>query len=94
MSKERTQQEIDAEIKALEASKGWAPHYTMFGDDNWRGIDRQIEFLNGDIDTGSTEFEELSDDEQSAVFEAEDWMTGEESEAPSKGWDTFKEKKK
>lgn len=93
MKTERTPEEVQAEIEALEECKKYAPHYTAFGDDNHRGIDRQIEFLKGDIDTTAAEFDEdLSFDEQSQVFEAERWLEGEEDEAPSSGWDTWKPK--
>ncbi len=93
MSKPKTQNEIDAEINALDAAKAWAPHYTMFGDDNHAKIDLQIEFLKGDIDTTAGEFEEFSDDEQSAILEAKYWQDGDEKESPSSGWDNFKNKK-
>ncbi len=88
-----TQKQIEAEIKALEESKQWAPPRTMFGDDNHRKIDLQIEYLQGEIDPTSAEFEEeYSQDEQSAILEARDWEEGQIDESPSSGWASFKRK--
>lgn len=86
--------EIDAEIKALEGCKAFAPKYTMFNDDNHAKIDLQIDYLRGDIDVTSGEFEEYSCDEQSAIMEAKDWEEGLSNESPSSGWETFKPKAK
>jgi hypothetical protein len=91
---EKTQKQIDAEIKALEGCKEYAPHYTSFGDDNHRTIDLQIEFLRGDIDTTAEEFNEFGDDEQSSILHADDWKQGHSDESPSSGWDSYKNKKK
>lgn len=89
----RTQKEIETEILALEACKDYIPHYTLFGDDNWRKVSLQIEYLRGDIDTTTDEFnEEFSNDEQSAVLEAQDWEEGNCDESPSSGWDNYKPK--
>lgn len=85
----KTDKEIAAEIEALEACKEYAPRRTMFGDDNHAQIDLQIEFLKGEIDTTSDEFYDMTDDEQSAVLEAEDWRN-DAGEPPSSGWDIFK----
>jgi len=91
--KQRTQQEIQAEIKALEGCKAYAPHYTLFGDDNHRKLDLQIEYLKGEIDpTAQDEWESFSDDEQSAILEAQDWKERLTDESPSSGWDDRKMK--
>lgn len=90
--KEPTPKQIEAEIKALEASKQWAPARTIFGDDNHKTIDLQIEYLRGEIDTTSAEWDEYSDDEQSAILEAQNWEKGDSEESPSSGWDNFKPK--
>lgn len=87
---DRTQKEIDAEIKALEACKTWAPRRTIFGDDNHAKIDLQIQYLKGEIDITADEWGDYSDDEQSAILEAQNWEEGEEKESPSAGWDSFK----
>ena len=88
--KDRSAEEIQAEIKALEACKAYAPKRTIFGDDNHQSIDRQIEALKGEIDTTADEFNYFTDDEQSNILYAIDWMEGREEEAPSAGWDSFK----
>lgn len=93
--KTRTQKEIDAEIKALEDCKKYAPKFTAFGDNNHRNIDLQIEYLRGEIDTtADDEWNQFSESEQSAIFEAQYWKEGDSEESPSSGWDNFKSKKK
>ena len=93
-TKDRSAEEIQAEIKALEACKAYAPKENIFGDNNHQKIDLQIETLKGEIDTTCDEFEEeMTDDEKSACFEAVYWMEGESDESPSSGWDNFKPKK-
>lgn len=94
MSTERTQKEIDAEIKALEACKQYIPKVTAFGDDNHHRVDLQIEYLRGDIDITADEFEEYSHDEQSTIMDADSWKTGDSNESPSSGWDSYKPKGK
>jgi hypothetical protein len=92
---EKTQAEIDAEIKALKACKSYIPHQTAFGDDNWKKVDFQIEYLKGDIDTTTDEFlQDYDDGEQSSIIEAQDWKNGDIEESPSSGWDNFKPKAK
>lgn len=88
-----TEKQIAAEIKALEACKSYIPKRTMFGDDNIRKVDLQIEYLRGEIDTTAPEWEEYSDDEQSSILEAQNWEEGDSDESPSSGWDNFKPKK-
>jgi hypothetical protein len=91
--KDKSAEEIQNEIKALEACKDYAPRRTMFGDDNHRKIDLQIDALKGEIDTTTEEFNDYYNfDEQSTITEAIDWMNGQIEEAPSKGWDIFKPK--
>lgn len=87
---ERTKKEIEAEIKALEACKAYAPSHTIFGDDNHRNIDLQIEELRDGIDDTSDEWDDYLEREQSAIMHARDWKNGDENESPSSGWDTFK----
>jgi len=87
---ERTQKQIEAEIVALEGCKAYVPHYTKFGDDNHHGLDLQIEYLRGDIDTTAGEWDDYSDDEQSTILEAQYWKEGDEEKSPSSGWDDYK----
>lgn len=89
---ERSQEEITAEIAALEACKDYAPKRTFFGDDNHAKIDLQIEYLRGEIDTTAEEWDEYTDDEQSVIMEAQGWEMGDIKEAPSSGWDSYKKK--
>lgn len=86
----RTAKEIENEIAALAACKAYVPLYTKFMDDNHAGIDLQIEYLRGDIDTTSGEFDEFNEHEQAGIQEAEGWALGDISESPSAGWDSFK----
>lgn len=86
----RTQEQIDAEIVALQGCKAYAPKTTLFGDDNHKNIDLQIEYLRGDIDTTADEFNEMEESEQSAVMDAEAWKLGMAEESPSSGWDGYK----
>jgi hypothetical protein len=89
---ERTKKEITAEIKALEACKGYIPHFTAFNDDNFKHVGLQIKYLKDEIDTTADEFLELGDDDQSAVNEAQSWKEGDSKESPSSGWDNYKSK--
>ena len=92
-TQDKSAEEIQAEIKALEACKTYAPKHNAFGDDNHRKLDLQVEALKGEIDTTTDEFEEdYNDDEKSAILEAIDWMEGQIEELPSSGWDHFKPK--
>lgn len=94
MSKEKTQEQIESEIKALEECKGYVPRRTMFGDDNHANLDLQIEYLRGEIDVTADEWDDYSDDEQSAILEAQAWKEGQADESPSSGWDNHKPKPK
>lgn len=90
----RTQKEIEKEIKALEACKGYAPKKTAFGDDNHVIINLQIEYLRGEIDTTCEEWSDFSDDEQSNILAAQAWEECQSDESPSSGWDSYKPKRK
>lgn len=87
---ERTQKQIEAEIKALEACKEYIPRRTAFGDDNHKNLDLQIEELRDGIDDTADEWNDYSEGEQSAIMEARYWKEGDEDEAPSSGWDNYK----
>lgn len=93
MSKERTKKQVSEEVEALKACKAWAPRRDVFGTDNHRKIDLQIEELTFGIDDTNEEWDDLSDEEQSAIREARNWREGEDDESPSSGWDIFKKKK-
>lgn len=91
MSK-KTEEEIAAEIARLEEAKQFAPKRTMFGDDNHEKIDRQIEYLRGDIDIDAPEWDDFSQPEQSAIMEAQAWADGQSDEVPSEGWEMYRPK--
>jgi hypothetical protein len=90
----RTEEEIAAEIKALEACKTYIPHHTAFGGDNYKRVELQIEYLRGDIDITADEWNDYSDDEQGTIMEAQGWEECQIDESPSSGWDDYKPKKK
>mgnify|MGYP006331258897 CR=1 FL=1 len=87
---ERTQKQIEDEIKALEACKTYIPSSTAFGDNNHRNLDLQIEELRDGIDDTAEEWNDYSEGEQSAIMEARYWKEGDEDESPSSGWDNYK----
>ncbi len=87
---ERTQTEIEAEIKALEACKTYIPRQTAFGDDNHKNVDLQVEELRDGIDDTADEWNDYSEGEQSAIMEARYWKEGDADESPSSGWDNYK----
>lgn len=83
MSKRKTDDEINAEIAALEAIKPKVPARTIFGDDNHAAIDAQIAVLRKRMssdevyaaygDENSDAFDQSTFDE---ALSACDWMTG------------------
>lgn len=87
---ERTQTEIELEIKALETCKTYIPRTTAFGDNNHRNLDLQIEELRDGIDDTADEWNDYTEGEQSAIMEAHYWKEGDEDESPSSGWDNYK----
>jgi hypothetical protein len=96
--KPKTQQEIDAEIKALRELKTTVPKKTFFGDDNHEKLDAQIETLEKRMTKAQAEqrwyvdesAEEYSDGDNELYFEvcaAIEWMNGDpDQDAPSEGW--------
>lgn len=88
--KKPTAEQIEAEIKALEVCKEYVPKSNLFGENNHRKLDLQIEYLKEGIDTSSDEYFEMEDWERMAIYEAESWKEGDETISPSQGWDSFK----
>ena len=75
----RTPEQIQRQIDGLLAMKTWLPQNSLFGDDNWRIIDEQVQILKGE-----STFEELEnvydEDEESSpcsLWDAEGWLEGE-----------------
>lgn len=90
MTRPKTTDEIQAEIASLKTCKAYIPRTNAFGDDNHRKIDLQIEELETGIDDTADEWNEFSEDEQSAILEARNWAGGDADESPSAGWDNYK----
>ncbi len=93
----RTPEEIDTEIKALEACKAYIPRLTTFGEDNHAHVDTMIAELRGEIveDETTDEWNERSEREQQAILDARAWKNEDEyTKPPSSGWDHFKPKPK
>jgi hypothetical protein len=93
---QKTDTEIQAEIAQLTGCKAYAPHFTIFGEDNWAGIDAQIDVLKEGLDEDQAQerFEPLEGGGPVNVVEAATnavrWREGDENESPSSGWDSFK----
>lgn len=90
----RTKNEIELEINALQACKGYIPRTTGFGDNNHQNLDLQIEELRDGIDDTADEWNDYSEGEQSAIMEARCWKEGDKDESPSSDWDNYKRDKK
>lgn len=84
MKKSRTPEEIQRQIKGLEAMKEWLPKRNFFGDDNWGKIDAQVSILKGDKDI--EDFDDAESEIHSAAYSAYNWKDGVEDE------DLFEEK--
>lgn len=93
----KTQDQIDQEVTALLALKDFVPRRTMFGDDNHRAIDAQIEVLEVGLTMdeiyarwGEEAFldeDEFDENALSCALEAFDWKTRTQCiSPPSKGW--------
>ena len=87
-----TQIQINDELKALAACKSYVPEVSKLGDNNWKSIDAQIEFLKGELDTTAEEFNEMDSNERDAVIDAEGWKEGMISDPPHKAWHIYRDK--
>jgi len=86
-----TDEQIKAEIKALEELRPRVRHHTIFGGDNRAAIDVQIRVLKGEIDDFDIDDlfdeEELTEHERDSAWEAANWMEGEgETDTLSENW--------
>jgi len=72
--------EVRDEVKALSEIKPYVPHFTLFSDDNWQAIDRQIEALVDEWEEDDAwdlnESGDLNEHDFSAVREAIEWADG------------------
>ena len=80
MKTTKTVQEINDEIKALEAMKESVRRYTVFGDDNWSAIETQIDALRDEW-TDNDAYDALDEGvinghEHGAALEAIEWRDG------------------
>jgi len=50
--KMRIKKEIKKKIKELQKEYSKLPHYSMFGDDNWKRRDAMLAILNGALEQG------------------------------------------
>ena len=78
----RPKEEIQSEIKALRALKpeGHAAHKTA------KIIASQIDALENGVDDTCDEWEQLSEEEQMAIRDAQEWAGGDTETKPSEGF--------
>jgi len=85
-----TPEEIKAEIAKLRGMKPRIWRYTIWGDNNWKAIEAQIEVLENEMDDDDIQarwpdYEDMY--YQDAALEALRWMDdGEDAEVPSASW--------
>lgn len=78
----RTPQEIKTEIEALKALKPTG----RFADKTAESIALQIEELEYGVDQTAGEWEELTNEQQSVVYDTIEWKEGRTKNPPSKEW--------
>jgi len=71
----RTPKEVAAETKELEKLKSTLPEFTLFGDNNWKTINMQIDIINGNDDYEN--YVEADTEVEMAAYDAEQWLMGE-----------------
>ena len=92
--KERTQDQIDEQIKWLMDNKRQIPQTTAFGDDNWAKIDAQIavlkEVMDEDEVADKLDNGDWTESEAEAAREAVAWRDdGDDSAQPSEAWSSL-----
>jgi len=78
----RSQEEIAAEIDALEALRPTGP----FAQNTERQLALLVDVLRQQVDFTTPEFTELPETEQMTALDAEAWRTGDSDFTPSTGW--------
>lgn len=80
-------------LHACENMRKNMPHFTMFGDDNWKDLDLQIRLLNDFISGKSTDwfdkYEAIDRDENRGAVDCKDWIdddTDEYEEILNEDW--------
>ena len=88
----KTNEQIDAEIAALNEMKPSVRHRSAFGDDNHEAIEAQLSVLRERMDTdeiydtwGDEDTDEFAQNVLDEALAARHWLIGDE-EAPSVGW--------
>lgn len=87
----RTQEEITAEIAALNSLRERVPTHTLFGEDNQARIDAQIEVLQDEMDDDEIydRWADVGEDPNETILsdalDALDWLNG-DAPAPSADW--------
>ena len=57
----RTKYEIKKQVDGLQKMKNWLPEFSGFGDPNHKGIDAQLDIIEGSKDM--SDFEEFNEDD-------------------------------
>jgi hypothetical protein len=96
MSKWKTEEQIAAEVSALEAVKPKLREFTAFGDNNHAAVDAQLAVLRQRMDHddvydayGDEESEDFDQYTLDAALNAHDWMVGTlaaDEGSPSEDW--------
>jgi hypothetical protein len=87
-----SKQRVKDEIAKLKELKPNVRHYTIFGDDNWKGVDAVIRVLEEGMEESQVwdRFDPENTSEFSPACAAAKWLKGEieddESPNPSDGW--------
>lgn len=82
MTKSRPADEIDREVTNLKYVLGWSrPDHLR-----WLKASIQIDVLRGDLDFDSSKFSDLSDVQQMAAMDAQNWLEGHVENPPSSVW--------
>jgi hypothetical protein len=85
----RTEKEIKAEVKGLEAIKSNPKfrRYSAFGDDHFRSIEIQKAVLQNDWDIDDIDERYSDSDQHSIAYDTLQWKEGKDvDETPTGGW--------
>lgn len=88
MKKPRTQEEIDGQIKRLEAVQDKVPARTAFGDDNYGAIEAQIAVLSNRLSSDDI-YDRWEDDDhiRDNALQMLDWRNGDSDEDQAAEWE-------
>lgn len=74
----RSQEEIKRQIEGLKKEKASLPEFNFFNENNWERIDAQLSILDG-LETYE-DYEEAEQRIESAAYQAQQWLDGEDDE--------------